>query len=267
MQQQTDAAAHWSAGIWGYLRAFSFPFAVPGWPRKLWWLPLVAVIPLVDVVLMRGWRTEVVRRMGRGNPDPLPDLRDFGRFVKDGLWLWLMTAIYFVPQAILLFFFGAGAISMAITIGRWLIAQLSGEPTVSLGVLLAQLGFNALANLIIPLIYPILTYPLFRIATVRFALLGWIGAFFDLLTNLRLAGRHFGAAVRLFLLEYLTTAALLILGGMAATTVVGAVIVPLLLFPMLYWSTGHLFGRFAQQISADPLAGQQVDASSQSSQQ
>ncbi len=232
-----------------YLRALIWPFQRPDWIERMWWLPLVHFVPVFNFIIMRGWRLDVVRRVSRNEPQPIPDLRDFGRFFADGLILWAMTGLYFLPQIFLLALFGFKPIEVGLTVLFWLFQTVTGD-AISFGALLADLGLAALVSVILPIVYWLATYPLYRVAMVRYAATGKVGVFFDVFTNLRIAGANFAAVMTLYIFEFLATMAFGMLSSALLSTVFGAVAVPLVLFPALYWTTAYLFGVFGLHVNA-----------------
>jgi hypothetical protein len=233
-----------------YLEALRFPFRQANWPSRLWLPSAIAFFPVVNIIVMRGWRLEMTRRLGRGWTDRLPEPAGVGRYFLDGLVLWLMTSIYFIPQFILLLFFGLDPVGTILALLTWLFTP----ERVSFFVLLGQLGLGALVQLLLPLIYWVLTYPLYRVAMVRFAYTGSVGVFFDFVNNLNIAREHFGLVLRIYIFEYLTNFLVFVLGIILAATGIGALAVPLLIFPMHYWTTGYLFGSLAALVQSRQLA-------------
>lgn len=237
-----------------YLRALTWPFQRPDWPERMWWLPLIHFVPVFSFIMMRGWRLDVVRRIARNDSQPLPDMRDFGRFFADGMILYAMTGLFLLPQILLLAFFGFQPIEVALTVIFWVFQTFTGE-AVSFGALLADLGISAMVSVILPLVYWLGTYPVYRVAMVRYAATGKVSVFFDVVNNLRIAAANFAPVMTLFIFEFLVTVAFGFLSGLVLSTIIGGIAVPLLLFPALYWTTAYLFGVFGLHV-ATPRAVQ-----------
>ncbi|MFV9504969.1 MAG: DUF4013 domain-containing protein [Oscillochloridaceae bacterium umkhey_bin13] len=232
-----------------YLEAVRFPFRQPDWPNRLWLPALIFFIPVINVIIMRGWRLEITRRLGRGWTDRLPEPNGIVRYFFDGLKLWFMTGIYLIPQFLILLFFGLGPIETLFTILAWL---FSPERT-SLFGLIGQIGLGSIIQLIVPLVYWALTYPLYRIAMVRFAYTGSLAVFFDVPTNLTIAQEHFGLVVRVYLFEQLTSVLFVFLSSLFGVTGIGVLVVAGVLFPAQYWTTGYLFGSLAAVVQSRKL--------------
>lgn len=82
-------------------RAFTYPFNDQNWPKKILIPALIALIPLLGQIYLAGWMIEILRRVLRGDPFPLPDEVDFGKFTLDGLKLIVIGLVYSIPLIIL----------------------------------------------------------------------------------------------------------------------------------------------------------------------
>jgi hypothetical protein len=228
------------------LEAIRFPFRQTNWLSKLWWLSLLAYIPPFNFIILRGWRLDITRRIARENPDALPDLNDIGRFFAEGFLLWMMTGIYLFPQVILITILGFGPLETALTIIGWLFATLfTDNETVPFMIMLSQIGIASLMGTIIPIIYWILTYPLYRIGMVRYATSGKLSDFFDVFRNFWLMTRHYIAIMTIFFFELATWTLFGIVSGLVSATAIGVFLVPALILPSFYWTNGYIFGSFA----------------------
>ena len=201
---------------------------------------------------MRGWRADVTRRVGRGMPRLLPEPGDIGQFFADGLFLWAMTAVYFIlPQIVIAAVTGFQSIDTVLTIVSWLLQLIfDSNQAVSFGVLLSQIGVSAIVGLIAPIGWGLLAYPFYRVAMANYAVTGNVLAFFDLFSAARIMVRHAPLVMGVFLFDVFTTSLFVSFSGALVTTVAGALLVPILLFPMIYWTNGYLFGVLASRIAA-----------------
>lgn len=76
--------------------ALRFVFRDPKWVQKalvggFLYLTLIGLVPVM------GWALEIQRRAIRGENEPLPEWDDFGKYIVDGLKLWLVEVVYFLP--------------------------------------------------------------------------------------------------------------------------------------------------------------------------
>lgn len=78
-------------------RAFTFPFNDQNWPKKILIPALIALIPILGQIYLSGWMIEILRRVLRNDPTPLPDDVDFGKFAMDGLKVFVIGLVYSIP--------------------------------------------------------------------------------------------------------------------------------------------------------------------------
>lgn len=237
-----------------YLEAIIFPFKQKNWVARMWWLPLITFIPPFSFIIMRGWRLDLVRRIGKRNPDPLPSLNDIGRFFAEGILLYVMTAIYLIPLAVFTFVAGRSWIQTVLEIGFWLLQLIfDRNNAVSLGSFITQLGFGAIIQLASPFVYLVLTYPFYRMSMIRYALGKNAMVFFDVVGNAREIWRNPIMLMSLWFLEILTAMLFGVINGFIAGTLIGLPFVLAILFPLQYSVTGYLFGTLAERVNPVPV--------------
>jgi hypothetical protein len=83
-------------------RAFTFPFSDQDWPKKILIPALIALIPIIGSFYVSGWMIEIVRRVLRNDPTPLPDDVDFGKYLIDGLKLFVIGLVWSIPLIIMI---------------------------------------------------------------------------------------------------------------------------------------------------------------------
>jgi hypothetical protein len=238
----------------GFLAALTFPFREKDVVQKIWWLPLVNFVPVLNLILMRGWRVSVVRRMGRHEAQFLPEPHNLGRFLADGTILWIMTGLYLIPQIILLAIFGQGAIDNILTILLWIFNTLfTDNPTIALSVLITDVLLGTIMQLIIPGAYWLLSWPVYRAAMIRFSTTGRVWAFFDIITNIKLVARHLDEFMLTFFWTLAMNALIGFVSGLFISTAIGSILVPLITIPMFYWTTGYIYGRLAAKLNLTQL--------------
>ncbi len=111
--------------------------------------------------------------MGRRDEKVLPDINGIGRYLADGMLLWLMTGIYFIPQIILLRLFGGGLVGNLLTVLTWFYETwIAGAETISFVALMADVGVGIAVALILPGIYYFLSWPFYRAAMTRYSVTG-----------------------------------------------------------------------------------------------
>jgi hypothetical protein len=81
--------------------AFSYPFQDQDWLKKIGIAGLLLIIPIVGWLAVAGWTIEVTRRVIRRDaPLLLPEWNDFGKYIIDGLYLFLIGIVYSIPSII-----------------------------------------------------------------------------------------------------------------------------------------------------------------------
>jgi len=81
-------------------KAFSYPFEDKEWPTKAGLGVLITLVPILNFAAF-GWVIEIMRRVGKGDPQPLPGWDDLGKKFMDGLILFLVGLIYALPIILL----------------------------------------------------------------------------------------------------------------------------------------------------------------------
>lgn len=204
-------------------------FRDENWPTRFWIVPLVAVIPLLNLILLRGWRFQLTRRLIRGCTPALPPPGDFGYFFINGFILWLMTIVFHLPHGIFAFVH---------LLHLSQIVQSGGQFWGELFVLLA-IGFLLWA----------LTWPLYRVSMLRFAATGSFLSFFLLPQNLfTLFRAPFGFFLLWLCLVILNFVCILIMSLLVATGI-GALIALIFMIPLLYSASGHFYAQLGQRLA------------------
>ncbi len=77
-----------------------FFFRDPQWGRKLLIGGLLQ-LTLIGGIPLAGWALEIQRRALRGENEPLPEWDDWGKYIVDGLKMWLVQVVWGLPLIIL----------------------------------------------------------------------------------------------------------------------------------------------------------------------
>lgn len=85
-----------------FAKAFSFVFDDPDWVKKIIIGGIVSLIPVIGWFLVLGYMVAVGRNVIRDNPQPLPDWADFGQFLVDGLYAFIISLVYSLPILVVL---------------------------------------------------------------------------------------------------------------------------------------------------------------------
>ena len=215
---------------WGYL------FRQPAALERLWVLPLIALIPLLNVIFLRGWRADVARHVARGEHPVLPPISRIPIHLIHGLFLWAMTILFALPHLIVtaVHFVEFAAIAReAADGGDW----LTPENVARVGFALAlSAGMS------------IVLWPLARIGYLRFVATGSPLAYLMVPQNLFAVLRHAGTLLMLFLKLFVTYLLFGALSFLLGLTGVGVFLVLLVVLPFSFAVTGHLYGQAAGKI-------------------
>lgn len=233
--------------------ALTFPFRRPDWLSRLGWLAFVNFVPVLNLILLRGWRLDLTRRVGYGDPQPLPDLKDVGNFLGNGVILWTMTFLYNLPLFIIVLFLERDLPGNLWRLAVYFFNLLTDGEGASAAVFV-ELVARIAGQAIIPGLYALFAWPLYRAAMLRFAMTGSPGAFLKPVANLRLVVRHLNLFFLLFFFDLLSQTLLTVVGGALTAIGIGFLLVPAVLLPMYYWTTGHLYGQVAAALAPE-LAG------------
>jgi hypothetical protein len=71
------------------------------WIKKILIGGVVSLIPIVDFAAI-GYLIQVIRNVRDGQPTPLPEWDQFGKYFMDGLWVFLIVLVYMIPILLLL---------------------------------------------------------------------------------------------------------------------------------------------------------------------
>ena len=80
--------------------AFSYVFEDEDWVKKLA-VASVLCLTVIGIIPVLGWGLEVIRRVIKEEPEPLPDWSEFGQYFVKGILITLVIFIYFLPITVL----------------------------------------------------------------------------------------------------------------------------------------------------------------------
>ncbi len=87
--------------------SFSYMFQDENWLKKILIGGVVSLIPIVDFAAI-GYLIQVIRNVRDGQPTPLPEWDQFGKYFMDGLWIFLIVLVYMIPVILLACLQGIG---------------------------------------------------------------------------------------------------------------------------------------------------------------
>lgn len=80
--------------------AFSYVFEDEDWVKKLA-LASVLCLTVIGIIPVLGWGLEVIKRVIKEDPEPLPDWSEFGQYFVKGLLVTLVVFVYSLPVIVL----------------------------------------------------------------------------------------------------------------------------------------------------------------------
>ncbi|MEM1108271.1 MAG: DUF4013 domain-containing protein [Planctomycetota bacterium] len=215
----------------GFSGALGCVFADPSWINRYWIVPVLILLPVVNLILLRGWRFELMRSLVWQRSPSLPDPARFFHFLGKGLLLWLMTFVYHLPHL---------AFGLLHFVQLTHAAGKGGEALVKEFVLVT----------LITIVFTAATWPLYLVAVLRYAATGSLSAFLLVPQNLWLVLRHYPRLVLLGLSVLLVTVVHFFLLGVLTATVIGLFVALLATIPIYYAATGHLYAQMAARMAA-----------------
>ncbi|MCG8460648.1 MAG: hypothetical protein MI919_30570, partial [Holophagales bacterium] len=240
------------------LRSGSNPFralldhartAVRQWRRLLgvWFLPAAQLLPGFASVLNRGWRLELVRR---GPGADLPEGKYWPRYLANGAVLWGMSFLYLLPVTILLLLDSFSWLFEMVALVQYALGViLSADPATGLGSMLAEGGLDFLLKSGFLVFYPIATWPLYRVAMLRYAMTRRWRVFVPGPTNLRLTRRAYPLIMNAFVQNKVLWALYLPVSSLVAVTGIGAPVVLALFGPLRLITTAYFYRDLLDQLA------------------
>lgn len=233
----------------GFLAAIQFPFREPDGLARVWWLALIDYIPLVDLVILRGWQLEVVGRLARGQKPALPEPALMLQFLRKGLLLWTMTLLYsLVPIGITNLMGWGGVLAFIADVGTlFSILKNGGEGFFQF---FKDQFVESLLVAAVNLIWILLSFPLYRAAMIRYSLTQSAWTFADLLGNVRFLAAFPGSFLKLYMYSVVLTSLIAVVSGLLLLTGIGALLIPIFAGPVYFWTNAAEYGHLGNKLAA-----------------
>lgn len=239
-----------------------YPFLQRGWITRMSLFIALSYVPLVNLIVARGWRMEYVRRLGWNCHDVLPSPRHVLRYLGNGLLLWLAHGAFLLVPAVVIVAFGLGGWrnvwndTVYVATLTWDYLWAGGMGT---GEYLSLLWRTVVGRLLasataflIENIWLVVYVPVYRIGMIRFSLTGrLIRSHLAVWRNLRFLFRNFADIVLMYAFNVFNFVLVFVVDVMLAATVVGAGLVPVVTCYMFYWNSGYRYGHLARRMVAD----------------
>jgi hypothetical protein len=114
--------------------ALSFVTQDKDWIKKIL-IGAVLVLTGIGMIPVAGWALEIVRRVIRGDTEPLPEWAEFGKFIVDGLKLIVVTIVWSLPYIVLSACLGGIGAALGNSASQSDVATASTILSVCLGVI------------------------------------------------------------------------------------------------------------------------------------
>lgn len=234
-----------------YSKALVFPFKQPNWQSKMWWVFLINLVPIpfVSLILIRGWKLNVIKRVVRKKEEILPDIEEVLRLLGDGLILWLMALIYGIPLLIILAMLPNSPVN------------LIAETLINLFQLFGNKGFPDLSSfsfdniidglvnsLLLSLSYYLITWPIYRTGAIRFSATSNAFVFFEIGTNIKIVGQHLNSFMLVLFFTFVTQILVFFIGLLLAIITVNGILIELICVSLYYWTMASLESQLGLKI-------------------
>lgn len=234
-----------------YFYPLVFPFYQEKWFSKTWWLNIIALVPIVNLILFSGWRYCLIRNMAHQESSILPDANILS-FFRYGLILWFVATIYLIVPMILIFTVGSGVGGSIMELGSWFAGTITQDPNVvATDEMLVKQSSDFGIRLMIEIVWLFISVPILNTGLARYAVTGNVSTLFNLPANMMYATKHLGAHFMMWVFKFF----MIIFVGIVTTILVASVLLAILapMFGLLvyYWSTGFELGHLAKRINSD----------------
>lgn len=211
--------------------------------------------------ILRGWRFDIVRRIGLGLPS-VPNLlpHSIFRYFKKGLVLIIMRAIYFLPHLIFIAISSKKMLFQIVEVGKWMFNKFwTGHEDKILDYLISlipEMAYDLMMQLVMFTLYMIIIWPIYRITMVKYALglirgTGFLNkkVFMDSVSIFRKAAPMvLGIYFWCVLVDLLTALILFLLIFIPVIGWLALFFTPLILLFIKHWPKGYAYGLLARRL-------------------
>lgn len=234
-----------------------YPLKEKDWKSKMWLIPVIGIVltPFVQLLVLRGWRVELVRNIGVREPNILPkaDLQSVVRYAIHGVKLYAITALYLFAALIVLRLFGINPIRQLrieiVNLFSYFFNNTTGQ---SLGTLLWQSFWRISKEIFIDNVWVLFYYPYYRTATIRYALTGkFRESHLAFAQNAKFVVRNVMDFVNLLINQFIDKFILFFVNAIVnivLTPFIGFALAPLIFFFADFWTSGYEHGQIAKKM-------------------
>ena len=234
-----------------------YPFVQRDWVLKMWLFVALSYVPVINLIVARGWRKDYIYRIGWRCNAVLPSPLDTLRFLKDGIKLWVATAIYLMIPLLIISIIGIGGI-----VDLWndivyvatLLFDYVWRRSVETSAFLEQLWsftktelLHTIYVVLIENVYLIIYIPMYRVAMIRFSITDrLIASHLSIIKNLRFLFVNLIEILLMYAFNVFNFVLIIVIDFLLAASVVGSPLIPVVTFYMFFWNTGYEYGLLAQ---------------------
>jgi hypothetical protein len=225
-------------------KAFQYPFEDKEWPTKVGLGALITIVPILNFAIL-GYTLEIMRRVEKNDPQPLPGWDDLGKKLLDGLMLFLVGLVYALPVILLV------GLPLAIMVIPAVLAANSGSQDL-INTAATAGGFVELCLSCLFVIYGLGLSVIFPAIYIEYIHKGTFGACFNFKQIFAMIGKNAGAYFTAWGVYLGTSIGVGIVTGIVGTVLalipcIGQLVVVVIglastIYVLLVFA--HLFGQF-----------------------
>lgn len=240
-----------SSNNYNFFYPLVFPFFQKKWFSKTWWLNLIALVPIVNLILFSGWRYHLIKNMVEGEKDILPEAKIIS-FFKHGIILWCVAILYLIIPMLLIFSVGSGVGGSIMEFGTWVFGTATQDPnTIATDKMLANQASDFAIRLTMEVIWLIVSIPILSTGLARYAITGKISTLLNVPANAMYAVKYMGAHIMMWIFKIFMIIFVGIITSLLVASVFLAIFAPMFGLCVYYWSTGFELGHLAERIKLD----------------
>lgn len=214
----------------------------------------------VNTPIARGWRLDIVRRMGEGSARIVPNLMPLSiwRYFRKGLVLIVMRGLYFLPHALFLFLSSNQFFLKLKDIVLWGFEKWRGkeEEAIVDYILrtIPEFAFDLMLQFVVVLLYLVLVWPVYRITMIKYAMGQIRGSGFlspvVLMDSIRIYTKESALILGIYFFTLLTDFLVALIIFILVSISLGFIgfILPMLVLLIQHWPKGYAYGVLAHQL-------------------
>ena len=241
-----------------WLEGLIYPFKEKDWKSKMWLIPLIGILltPVVQLIALRGWRVELVRRIGLKTQNILPkaDLSTVLKYAIHGIKLWAISFVYLFIPIILFKILGINPFKQLfreiINLIGYFFSNNTGLP---LSTLLWNSFWAIMYEILIQNMWLVFYYPYYRAASIRYALTGKLRkSHLAFMPNIMFVLRNVKEFISLMINQIVDKVVLFFLNAILTlilTPFISVFLFPMFLFFADFWASGYDYGQVAKKMA------------------